>query len=203
MWRNISFPLRMFRCTILSALFLFASCRTTTFDPSELQEANRQARAFDILAFGDDYLPRYGYDRKHARRVIRGITESTLRDQALILSHAGAVGDAQFLDLVSMVPEADADILQLAIWGYDYNITGNEEALDALLESEARHFDGEDSDELLISSYMNEWELTIEMVKRHEPYADGTLGFAIGSFWARREFLFHEKYAAFMDRAKQ
>ncbi|MFT5906077.1 MAG: hypothetical protein ACI9E1_001682 [Cryomorphaceae bacterium] len=47
---------------------------------------------------------------------------------------------------------------------------------------------------IVVMSYMNEWERTIEAIEKHAEFADGAGGVSIAVFWMTRRELFPAEY---------
>jgi len=153
-------------------------------------------------ALGIDYNPTEKVDPRELHQ-LAAEPEQNARRLMWLISRAAAEKDDQFQYLLKRPGLRKDEDVDLALANYDYSLNGRQECLDYILEKDAVTTKGGDTATVLVMSFVDEWDRTIDAIKEHERHADGAGGIAIAAFWMAREALFPENCRRYKERVRQ
>ena len=152
-------------------------------------------------AMGIDYSPREQFSSSELRDLATNPDEDSRRLMWLI-NRAAAEKDGRFQDLLSRKDLRTDPKLDLSLANYDYSLNGNEESLDYILAKDDSAQKGGDTITILVMSFMEEWDRTINAIREHQKQADGAGGIAVACFWMNRQELFPVSYRRYLQKTQ-
>jgi hypothetical protein len=177
---------------------LAAATLTGCTTPHEARPGGADAETWRnrFAALPTDYKPTERYDRRELKRLAANPRVDPRRLMWLI-NRAGAEQDTKvrfILDqreaILDQRTAGQAHGLALALHGYDYSVNGNQAALDAILADLAAQPVGSDADAVVALAFIDEWDKSIDAIKKHFARSDGAGSIARANFWWTREYLF-------------
>lgn len=118
-------------------------------------------------------------------------------DLMWMIGQAGAKKDARLRPLLDRADLRTDETLSIALAGYDWSLNRNPEALDFILAKLAEKPAGTDVDEVIVLSFMDEWDRSIKAVNSHFLVAEGAGVDRQAAFWGRRKLLFPRSYLTY------
>ena len=146
--------------------------------------------------------PAIPFDAKELDRlvsVVEGDDEAETRPLVEAIMQVTAQKDARFKELIGRKGLRKRKLVDLALSGYDYAISGNKKALDRLMTADAAQKLGGDYMTIAMMGMLDEWDRTIEAVCRHKAHSGGTAGLTVATFFTDRVALFPESFAKFSE----